>query len=230
MRCSPTFVAMMNQKRISVIAGISLLTMAVAAGFGYGYAFESLQGGVTLSKFNHTDRLLKTTIASFIIILILDIIVAGALYALFKRANVLLSSITAWLRLIYSAILAKAILYLVSAMPLLNGGRQNTNLLMNKLDSFLNVWSWGLIIFGAHLLFLGILLKRLVSAPKVLVFLLQFAGVCYMVTNIAHQLWPGYELYRNKVDMVLALPMALGELVLAIWLIRMGQKKEAGTY
>ncbi len=223
------FCVMMSQRRISAIAGISLLTMAVVAGFGYGFAFERLyvagNGDATVSRLNNTSWLLTSVIASFIIILILDVIVALALYALFKKASPLLSLISAASRLMYAAILGKAITYLVSAGHQLQDTPQDKEMVMNNLDLFLHTWSLGLIIFGIHLCILGMVLKNAGFVPKTLVFLVLFAGACYISTNVSHQLWPLYEVYRNKVDMILALPMALGEMALAVWLIYICRKK-----
>lgn len=209
----------MDQKIISRVAGFSILAMAAVAGFGYGYAFKNLYMAAGLRHLNNENRLLTSVILSFTLIAILDIIVTWALYALFKKVSASLSLITALLRLIYTLILGKAIL---SLCPL--NAMQNEELLMEKMTLFLNTWSCGLIIFGAHLFLLGIMLKR----PKILVYLACAAGACYMLTNVAQQLWPSYEQYKDKIDMILALPMALGELALAVWLICNSWKKEAG--
>ncbi|MDP3468824.1 MAG: hypothetical protein Q8S11_10855 [Daejeonella sp.] len=69
----------LSQKNIAGIAGLSLVLMAVIAGVGYGYAINSFYiANDTITTIRSLDKfisLLKLTIASFSIILILDIIV-----------------------------------------------------------------------------------------------------------------------------------------------------------
>ena len=53
--------------------------------------------------------------------------------------------------------------------------------------------------------------------------LIIFAGLCYVCLYIMKNLFPGLE-FASAMEMILALPMALGELFLAFWLLLRGAK------
>lgn len=210
------------------LAGISLILMALLAGAGYGYGFRNIYvAGDALATLQHLESApdcLVLIISSFLLILVLDLIVAGALFLVFRSAGRFWAWCSAGLRLLYAAILAVAIGYLCR-IPQFSDQRDGVAVL-HCLDSFLDTWSWGLVVFGAHLCALGILLRCSSFVPRILSVLAVVAGLCYMLTNLADRLLPGYEAYRDQADNILALPMALGELVLAIWLIRADVRPE----
>ena len=94
-----------------------------------------------------------------------------------------------------------------------------------NLLNFLQVWSLGLLVFGVHLLVLSRLIIRSGIMPRWVGLLMVVAALCYMSTSVANLLWPGYQHYKSLIESLTALPMALGELVLAGWLIRWGMAK-----
>ncbi len=206
---------------MALLAGVSLVAMAVTAGFGYGYAFESLyvpnDGATTLNNFRASPWLLRAVMASFTGIVILDIVVAWALHGLFGLVDKARSLIAAWFRLVYSAILAGSLMFLLPV--LLDGDLQNPGLAALCFKCFLGAWSLGLVVFGVHLVLLGTVVIKSGFVPKLIGRLVLFAGLCYSLTNFADLVLPAYGPYKNVVEMVLVLPMALGELVLAVWLM-----------
>lgn len=217
-----------HQTRVARIAGYSLLVMALLAGIGYGYAFNIIynanNAGATLNNLQQFGGLLKLTMAAFTAIMVLDVVVAWALHELFKHINQSLSSITNMFRLVYAAVLAASLFNLLTVVELLKLTPQNPEIIMLHMNLFLSTWSWGLIVFGCHLFLLGILIYQYGFLPKIIGHVASFSGLCYVVSNLLNLLFPSYQSYRNTVDAVLALPMALGELLLAGWLIRLRVK------
>lgn len=213
----------MKEKPMARITGLALVLMAITAGYGFGYAFNRIFiAGDQLSTYNNLSAstgLLRAIILSFSSILLLDIIVAWSFYYLFKNINGPLATLSSWLRLLYAAILAIAIacLIFVSQIPVNN--QQYVDLIFWLFNCFMQVWSFGLIIFGFHLLLLFVLLLNWGVVPKAISFLTLFAGICYIITNTLQLFLPGYQTYKETVDLFLALPMAMGELALAIWLL-----------
>ncbi|NCG29669.1 MAG: DUF4386 family protein [Bacteroidetes bacterium] len=55
-------------------------------------------------------------------------------------------------------------------------------------------------------------------------FLLLFAGICYSGLSAAKAMMPSYADQVAAAEMILSLPMALAEILLAIWLIVKGGK------
>jgi len=217
-----------TNRQQALVAGLSLLLMAIVAGFAYGYVFQNIyvanSGATTLRNLNNSDFLFRLFLYCFVIVLILDILVSCYLYLFFKQVNKSLSLITALFRLIYSVVLGIALLKTLSVLQLLNDLPQSEVMIMTNLKSFLFIWSFGLILFGCHLFFLSILVFKSNFIPNILGVLVLLASICYIVTNVANLLMPNYANYKETIDMVLSMPMALGELVLAIWLVFKGGK------
>ena len=67
-------------------------------------------------------------------------------------------------------------------------------------------------------------MKLHIRIPKVLWYLTLIAGVSYVVVHLLKLGSPNSEMVKN-LEMILALPMAIGELGLAIWLLFKGGKE-----
>lgn len=221
---------MKTNRKSALIAGIALIIMAVAAGFTYGYIHNTLViANDPLSTFDNLTSnglLFQAEIFGWFFILILDVIVALVLYVFFRNENKNLSALAAGFRLVYSAILGMTILNLIQILNILNGTFPETagNQILFHLNSFENTWSFGLIIFGFHLLFLGILTFQSKNIPNFWGILLVFAAASYTIIHSAKFLFPEFENHIATAEMVLSLPMAFGEVGFACWLIIRGGK------
>lgn len=219
-------------RRMGLVAGISLVIMAIVAGFAYGYIFQSIyipfDQYTTLLNLKQFSFLFRLFIFLFLIVLILDIIVAWALYYFFKEDNESLSLLTAYLRLVYAGLLGISFLSLLSILQLREQTPNDASLIMIQFNTFLGMWSLGLIVFACHLFVLGYLIFTSGYIPKFIGALAILAGLAYLFTNSANLLLPDYYLYKAKIEMILGLPMALGELAFAVWLIAKGGK--VGNY
>lgn len=208
----------MKKSFFARLSGLSLVVMAVVAGVAYGYAFQQLyhphDGEATLRNFLHRRDLYYMVLGGFTLILMLDLLVAWTLYRFFETAHPVLPRMMAATRVLYA-------LFLVVA--LVHWGRMNgsTNAVevTHHIQRFLTIWSLGLIVFGVHLLLLGALILRAPVIPSWMGYLAAFAGLSYVAIHTLHALWPGFALYQAKVETVLGLPLALGELCLALWLL-----------
>lgn len=92
------------------------------------------------------------------------------------------------------------------------------------LEAFDDFWSIGLLIFGLHIFLLGYLVLRSGYVPKTLGVLLIIASVGYLTIHSAKLLFPGYENYITIIEWIFILPMVVGELGLALWLLIKGVK------
>jgi hypothetical protein len=226
----------LSMRKIAITAGISFLIMTIAAGFSYGYALGKLfvlkDAGATVSNIIASPILFRISILGFLIILICDVIVAWALYVFFKQVNKSLSLLTALFRLIYITFLGIAILNLVFILLLINDTFLSKSFEPNQLqlqvmlyiNGFKSIWSIGLVIFGLHLLGLGYLVFKSSYIPKIIGFLIIISSLCYITTNLLNLLVPMYVNYKDIIETILSLPMAIGELLLAFWLFIKGGK------
>jgi magnesium-transporting ATPase (P-type) len=215
----------MNNRRIAIITGISLILMAVIAGFSIGYAYSEFYKPEQLENFNgiilNNQVLYKNMLIGILIILILDLLVSYTLYKYFENDNRKISLASAIIRMIYTLIFGIATYYLTKNLNINEITSQSIN---TNFQSFELIWNSGLIIFGFHILLIGVLMKLHRRIPKILWYLTLIAGVSYIFVHILKLTSPNSE-FVTSLEMILALPMALGELGLAIWLLIKGGKK-----
>ncbi len=96
---------------------------------------------------------------------------------------------------------------------------------MSYLQNFQDVWSVGLIVFGGHLMILGILVLKADEAPKWIAILLLLASVGYFVIHSLELVDPAVKNITDAINIIMPIPMAVGELSFALWLIFRGGKK-----
>lgn len=214
--------------RFAVIAGISLLLMAIVVGFSFGYVHSQIvqpdDANTTLQNLIHSKGLYQAEILGWCLILILDVTVAWALYHFFKSENKSISALTAWIRIIYSIILGMAIGQLMNICDLLKESHENTSqVVMNHFQNFENIWTLGLIVFGFHLIGLGYLALR--SKLRFWGILLIIAGLSYSLVCILKQ-FQNLESLASSLEMSLSIPMTMGELGFAFWLLVRGKKRK----
>ncbi|MEQ8910177.1 MAG: DUF4386 domain-containing protein [Vicingaceae bacterium] len=218
---------MKNQKRRSaLLAGLSLILMAIIAGFTYGYAHSVIyvpgNAAQSMTNLQLNKWLFISEFVGWTLICLVDGIVVMALYVFLKGVNPKLSGLAAFLRLIYTAFLGYAVWQLGELLPL------NDNLsaaqVNSQFEAFESIWSMGLIIFGAHLSTLGLLALKAPSISKVFGWLLMLAGISYLGIHLAKLLLEGQANTIAEVEVILSAPMALGELAFAVWLITKGGK------
>ena len=221
-------IAKISLKKSAVIAGIGLLLMAILAPIAN---FTILQGLVdssdvekTISNIVASNGLFRLGIFLFMIVALLDIIVAWALYIFFIQINKQLSLLTAWLRLIYATILLVILTNLIKVLIFLNGSDYLTVFSIDQINSqvmlcintFNFSWEFGLIIFGFHLLILGYLFFKAGYMRKILGILIIIASLGYMIDGLGKLLLVDYNL-------TIAMFTFIGEVVLIFWLLIKGR-------
>ncbi|MBK8555811.1 MAG: DUF4386 domain-containing protein [Lewinellaceae bacterium] len=216
-----------QEKKAGVIAGISLIIMAIAAGFSYGFAQNKLvHESAEMMRQNLLEhkQLFLAALVGWILIFITDLVVSGALYILFRNNLPRISAITAIIRIGYTFILGVAIYHLIGIVPLLKGFATSFEI-SAEFASFEKTWSAGLILFGFHLLGLGYLSMKSRFIPGFLAYLLYIAGIGYILVHGAKQFAFLSAQVIASAENILALPMALSEILLAALLIYKGFKK-----
>ena len=218
-------------KKSAIIAGIGLLLMAILAPIAN---FIIIQGLVdlenvakTISNIVSSEGLLRLGIILFIIVALLDIIVAWALYIFLIPINKQLSLLTAWLRIIYATILLVVLTYLLKVLILLDGNDYLTGFstdqiniqVMLCINTFNNGWEFGLIIFGFHLLILGYLLLKAGYMRKILGILIIIASLGYLIDGFG-------KLFSADYNLTISMITFIGEIILIFWLLIKGRQIE----
>ena len=218
-------------RRAGVVAGVALLVMVPLAVFA---DFVVLQGMITPGDAAATaaeivarEGTFRLGVLAWLLVVVLDAVVAWALYRVFRSVSPALSTLTAVFRLVYSAVLLVAVGQLLRALDVLTvdsafpapGVDEVSRQALLELNAFQHIYDLGLFLFGIHLALLGYLSLRSDFIPKVIGVLLVVAGAGYAFDTGAAVL--GLELSR------VAAFTFLGELLLALWLLAAGRRLRA---
>lgn len=93
---------------------------------------------------------------------------------------------------------------------------------MLLLARFDRLWSFGLILFGIHLIFLSIASFRFEN--KIIGILLLAAGISYFLVHTKEGFLPQFSDFTARLEAILTIPMTLGEMIFALWMIIRGGK------
>jgi len=204
----------MNPRTLSIIAGVSYLIIFFAAIFANFFVLEAiLQNPLDTIQQNH--MVVRLGILAFLLTVVFDVVVAWALYELYKKHS--LSTLSTYFRMMHAAIMGVAIFALPVALT-----STTSQEILKQVNIFNIIWLIGLFFFGIHLILLG----KIIRKPKVIAFFLFIAGMMYMVDTGAHFLLPNYEVYSSIFLAFVAIPSVIGEMSLAIWLLTKGGKEK----
>ncbi|MFY0672684.1 MAG: DUF4386 domain-containing protein [Bacteroidia bacterium] len=207
------------------ITGISLLLMAIVAMFSFGFVYSSIlvaeNALATGNNVKQQSDLFLNGLLGWVMVAVLDVIVSIGLYKSFKGIQLKLSAVAAAIRIVYTAFLVIAIWQ--QGLAYVNRVTYSEHELYNYLVAFESIWTQGLIIFGFHLLLLAAIAFKADIISSVYGWLLAVAGIGYVLLSSLKALLGNIE-WLSTLEMILATPMAVGELALAIWLIVKAKK------
>lgn len=199
----------------ALITASALLALAVVAGVAYGYLHAQFwypqdpEATVRLLQENRDALWLEVFLWWGIVVL--DVVIAVGLFQFYRALAPGWSWAMLLGRLGYTAILVWAVVELTQAL----GGHQP----WVALQRFDLIWAGALIVFGIHLVLLGILALRTSVTPPLLSWLVGLGGLCYVLVHgfkvIGHP-------WTSSLEAYLAVPKALSELILAGWLLVVG--------
>ena len=198
----------------AITAGAGILLMSALAGFGNFVAVDGLitpgNAAQTAQDIAGSEGLFRAGIACLFGVIVLDVIVACALYRVFSPVSRDVSMVGAAFRLVYAGVFLVALGRLLGALNLLGTGADAQVLL--EIDAFTDLWGLGLGLFGCHLLVIGYLAYRSEYVPKILGFLLAVAGLGYLSDGL------GVVIYPDSGTDISAYTF-IGEFLLALWLV-----------
>lgn len=212
-----------SQRKVALTAAIGLLVMALLAPFALFGVLQTIvvptDAAATVENIIASEGLFRIGIAAFLIVIMLDVVVAWALYVLLRPVDRTLALLTAWLRLVFTAVFGYALVNLLDVAQLVGGAERSTlqpaqlqAQVMSSIASFDNGWTGiALAIFGLHLFGLGYLLIRSAQFPGFLGVLVIVAGGGYLADSFGMILVPDYALSIGSFTFV-------GEALLIVWL------------
>jgi len=211
------------RRRAALTAGLALLLMAVLAPLAHFGVLRNLivstDAAATVANLIASQGLFRVAIATLLVVTFLDILVAWALYVVFKPVNESVAMLVGWLRLAAPAVFAVALANLLDVAQLVRetagAASQSEQLggqVMASIASFENGWDMSLAIFGLHLVGLGFLLFRSAHFPRFLSGLVVVAGAGYLADTFTTILAPDFEFTFSLFTFV-------GEALLIVWLL-----------
>ncbi|TAI47820.1 DUF4386 domain-containing protein [Flagellimonas allohymeniacidonis] len=218
----------------AVIAGIAIVSMTIAAvvatDVSIGKLTISEDPTATFENIKNNQMLFRIGVLSWIVVLVSDIVAAWGLYLFFKPISEGISLVSAWLRIVYTAILGTSILNFSYILELFNTDYQQiifgephlvsqTWIFLTRFDTS---WSIGLIIFALHILALGYLCLKSNYVPKLISIFLVIGGMGYFIIHTSRLLVPEYQSAIEILNWIFILPM-LSEVALGIWLLVKGK-------
>lgn len=227
---------MISINKIARLTGIGYLIIFITGIFSNFFVLETLvvTGDATATAGNilENSALFRLGLVSFVIMVIIDIVLAWTLYIILRPVNRPLSLLAGWLRLVNGTIFGIALFHLLGVLQLLGGAEylsafpsgQLHARVMLALDSFNHTWLIGLVFFGFHLLLLGLLICRSGYIPKIIGILLIIAAAGYIIDSFANFLLANYADYKDIFMMIVVIPGVIGELSFTFWLIIRGHK------
>lgn len=194
----------------SIVSGTSLLIMAIAAGYAYGISLSQIYVEnnplQTMTNIQSNSTLFYSGAIVWCLIFVTDIIVSYGFYRYLRPAHKTIAILSGVLRLIYSTFLAIGIAFLFG----------------KNIEIFLKVWSLGLFIFGFHLIITGIGIFKSNKTPGLFGLLLIIAGIGYSLTHGLQNFVPQAVSLAALLETYLSIPMTVGELIFAMWLLTRG--------
>jgi hypothetical protein len=221
-------------RRPALVAGAAILLVALLAGFGNLVVVQGLvtpgDARTTAHDITASEGLFRLGVASLYLAALLDIVVAWALLTVFRPVHVELSRLSAWLRLAYAVVFIVALSQLAGIPALLNDAdgtgaftaSQIQTQALAKADAFHTIWSAGLILFGAHLVGIGVLAYRSGFVPRLIGGLLVLAGAGYAFDSLV-------SVFTEHPAFVVSNVTFLGEFLLGVWLLMRSRRTTRAT-
>ncbi|MBN2204927.1 MAG: DUF4386 domain-containing protein [Thermoleophilia bacterium] len=227
-------------RRAALIAGFGYLLIFMLAIFANFFVRERLidpdDAGATFTNIADSEFLLRLGLVGFLIVFVIDVVIAWALYILFQGVNASVSLLAAWFRLVYTAFLGVALIFFFVVLQLASGaaylaafeqGALDAQVMLS-LDAFDYAWLIGLVSFGLHLMLLGYLMLASGFVSRALGVLLTVAGAAYVFDTLAHALLSSYDDHATVFLLIVAVPSVVAELAFTVWLLaRGGRQQEA---
>jgi hypothetical protein len=218
-------------RQIALVAGFGLLLMVVSIALAEAVAMADIivdgNAAATVDNILANQGRFRFGIVAHLTVIVLDLVVAWALYVFLKPAKDSLSLLAAWSRLVYTIIYGIALVNVYSVFQFLGNADYLSVFetpeiqaqVMLLLNDFRDTWDVGYIFFGLHLALLGIVAYRSGFVPKAFGILLLLAGISYLIDYYSLLLFPDLGL---RISFILG----WGELLFMFWLLIRGGKTE----
>jgi hypothetical protein len=223
-----TRVSGLSLSRAALVAGLCYLLNPVT--FAEYYAMPHLvvdNPARTLANLQAHQHLYSASVLAYFVQMVGDVVMAWALYILLAPVNRALSLLASWLQLVYAASSLAALGNLAIVYRLIfakdYSGLFPPQTLAAQvrmlIGGFRASWSLCLVMFGMHLMIVGLLFARSKYLPRWLGWLLIADGSAWIIDRLTEYAFPSRAFQFLNFFFV-------GELVLMVWLLGWGWRLE----
>ncbi len=192
-----------TDRRSALVAGLALLLMSVLAAVAILGVIDPIVASDDIeASIDDAGASFGWAVAGLVAIALLDLVIAYALWRLFTPVDRGLAVLAGAARAAYALVYLVAIGFLATAEPA-------------NVERYQELWDLGLLVFGVHLVLVGVLCWRSGFVPRVIGVLVVLAGAAYAVDSIG-------VLVSESYDVELAAFLFVGEVALMVWLIWWG--------
>jgi hypothetical protein len=220
------------------IAGVGYAALFVLAVFANFVVREGLvdtdDPAATVQNLVADETLYRLGMAAFLVVFLIDVVVAWALHLLLRPSGPAQSLLAAWFRLVHTVFLGIGVTSMFLALQLATDGAlaagldtaQRESWTVLALEVFNYTWLIGLAAFGVHLVLIGRILAA-GAGPRLLGLVLAVAGAAYLLDTGAFTLLAGYDDVAGVFLAIVAIPSVIAEFAFTIWLLRRGWGSDA---
>ena len=221
----------MSPRAAARLAGVGYLLiflLAIYANFAVRMRLVDPEDATATSRnLAGSPTAVRLAVAAFVIVFLLDVMVAWALYVLFRSSGPRRALHAAWFRLVYTVFLGIATVFLFLALRLATAGLYREGIdpiladrtVLLALEAFDVTWLVGLAAFGIHLVLVGRIIITSPGAPSLLGWVLAVAGIAYVADTLARTLLADYRSVAGVFLVLVAVPSVIGELAFTVWLL-----------
>lgn len=225
--------------RLAGLGYVAIFFLAIFANFVVVEGLtEAGDGAATMAAIEADEGLFRLGLIAFLAVFVIDIVVAWALWIVFRDHDRDLSLLAAWSRLVYTVFLGVGLVFFFQVLRLVGAGAdlaafdraQLESQVMGALDLFEATWLIGLAGFGLHLGLVGLLIIGSRQAPRLLGLLLMVAGAAYVADTVARAVLADYASVEGLFLVLVAVPSVVAEGWLGLWLLlRAGRRPDRGS-
>ena len=206
-----------SRRTASLVSGIGLALMAGIMIPGYFGGILPLiapgDASATAAAITASPLPYLAGVAAIFVVILLDVVVSGAWFALFKGVNTRLSAVAASMRVAFAGLFAIAASQLVVGFV----SRGEPGAALAGFESFRTIWLISLGLFGAFLILESYLAYRSGFMAKIFPILLAAAGVGYIADAIGVAFLDGFAPVFGNFGFV-------GEIAIIFWLLIKGRR------
>lgn len=245
MSTEPTAVPDTSVRSAARSAGIcyaAIFVLAMYANFAVRMRLvDPSDAAATTQNLAQSDGQVRLAVAAFTVVFLLDIVIAWALYVVFRPYGPRRALLAAWFRLGYTILLGAACVFLFLSLRLATaatfgdgfGPDAGAAAVLLTLEAFDYLWLIGLAAFGIHLVLIGRIIVTARPVPVLMGWILIVAGTAYVVDTFAHVLLADYADFASVFLALVAVPSICGELWFTLWLLiragRIGAARPVAT-